>query len=80
MLASSRMTSETGASSTRATASVVRWVSGSKRRAASSTSPKRSSRTGSSAPGGKMSMSPPRIAKSPGSVTVGAWAKPIRAR
>jgi hypothetical protein len=57
----------------------VRWVSGSKRRALSSTSPKKSSRTGCVAPGAKMSMIPPRTAKSPGSTTVEAREKPIRA-
>jgi hypothetical protein len=42
--------------------SVVRWVTASNRRAPSSTSPKRSSRTGAGSPGGQTSMIPPRTA------------------
>ena len=79
MASSSRITSEAGASSTREIFSTVRWLSASKRRALSSTSPKKSRRTGFSQPGGKMSMMPPLTAKSPCSITVEARLKPIRA-
>ena len=53
------------------------WVCASKVRIVSSASPKKSSRTGMSMPGGKRSRMPPRTAYSPGSRTVEARVKPL---
>jgi hypothetical protein len=51
---------------------LLRWLSGSKRRMLSSSSPKKSRRRGWSSPGGKTSTMLPRRAYSPGSPTVSA--------
>ena len=59
---------------------VVRCDSGSKLLIDSSVSPKKSSLTGASEPGGKMSTMPPRTAKSPGSTTVPVREKPFSAK
>ncbi len=72
MLAWSSDTSLTGRRAKNVAGSVLRWVAGSKRRTLSIVSPKKSSRTGSPSPEGKMSMMPPRTAYSPGSITVSA--------
>ena len=61
-----------GAGSGAGARSALRWVPGSKMRIDSMVSPNRSSRTGSGSPAGKMSMMPPRMAYSPGSITVPA--------
>ena len=50
----------------------LRWVAGSNTRIDSMVSPNRSSRTGSGSPAGNRSMMPPRMAYSPGSITVPA--------
>ena len=65
-------TSETGRRVRRWRRSALRWVPGSKMRINSMVSPNRSRRTGSASPAGKMSMMPPRMAYSPGSITVPA--------
>ena len=59
-----------------------RWESGSKVRTDSISSPKKSTRTGSGAPGAKMSTMPPRWANSPGRSTsgVGSYPKLTRRR
>ena len=59
---------------------MVRWLAGSKERIDSSVSPKKSRRTGSSAPGTKTSRMPPRTANSPTSRTVATRSKPLRSR
>ena len=72
MLSASSRASDTGASETSRSWPVERWVAGSKVRIDSSSEPNMSSRTGSSKPGGKTSMTPPRTANSPRSDTVEA--------
>ena len=64
--------SDTGDRDTAVRWPVERWVAGSKVRIDSSSEPNMSSRTGSSNPGGKTSMTPPRTAYSPRSDTVEA--------
>ena len=70
MLAGSSGTSLTGRSTSSATLALLRCVPVSKRFMLSMLSPNRSSRTGSASPAAKMSRMPPRVAYSPGSITV----------
>jgi hypothetical protein len=72
MLASSRRTSLTGRSISSSDSPVVCCDIGSKRRMRSISSPNRSMRSGSSAPGGRMSAMSPRKAYSPASITISA--------
>ena len=59
---------------------MVRWVSGSNMRRVSISSSNKSMRMGSTAPMGKMSISEPRTAYSPRSVTVSAARYPALAK
>ena len=71
-LSRSSATSLTGRRTSFWRLAALRWVSGSKLRMLSMVSPNRSRRTGSAAPEAKMSTMPPRMANSPGSITVAA--------
>ncbi|MNJ50426.1 hypothetical protein D3C77_456980 [compost metagenome] len=72
MASASSSTSDTGDRETAFSWRVERCVSGSKARIDSSSDPNISRRTGSSKPGGKTSITPPRTAYSPRSDTVEA--------
>ncbi len=67
--ASSIGNSRPGSSRTSGTGYRLRWVSGSKVRMLSTSSPNRSTRYGTSEPIGNRSISPPRTAYSPGETT-----------
>ena len=67
------------ANSSRSRLAVARWLLGSKRRSASSSSPKYSSRTPVSNPGGNRSTMSPRTENSPGAVTSDARCQPSSA-
>ncbi len=71
-LSASSDSSATGRSTRLSQRPVERCVAGSKRRMFSTSSPNRSRRTGSLSPAGNTSKMPPRVANSPGSITVSA--------
>ena len=72
MVSASSRASDTGDREIFFLCPVDRWVAGSNVLIDSSSEPNMSSRTGSSNPGGKTSMTPPRTAYSPRSLTVEA--------
>ena len=77
MVSASSRASDTGDKDTDLRCPVERCVAGSKVRIDSSSEPNMSSRTGSSNPGGNTSMTPPRTAYSPRSLTVEARIYPL---
>ena len=80
MASGSSGVSVAGKSETESCVPLVRCDFASKRRMASSSRPKKSSLSGSSAPGGHRSRMPPRGANSPGSRTVPVREYALRAR